>query len=449
LSLDDARAILPHATFHGPARHGDITASVVNEHPSTICLIDGLFLQTLSVWHKEILFAIDAGIDVLGASSLGALRAAECAAFGMVGVGKVYEMFASGELEDDDEVALSHGDASEGFRPHSEAMVNIRATLEHARAEGVIDGTQHDALVTHAKSLYFPERTWARILKVAGDSGLEGGAIQGLTSVVASGGVDVKRSDAIELLTRVRDGDYQVPPHGPFVSLTTSHMFQAFLERDRRIERDSGVTSAEAIVRHAALNRPDFEDVRGAALDRMTLTALAPMLGVEVDAAEIEAETIRFRSARGLTDDADLAQWIERNGLDRAAFERLMESCAIRRHLHAWFVTANYRRKAVQAISDELRMRGSFEEAADATIESEHELSALAPSHDDGYEELPPLRDLLRDHMTETGWSPGSDLVSWAAVTGIELEEIIEELHRLHAGRRAVDQVAQDLERLL
>ena len=52
-----------------------------------IGLVDGVFEDRPTVWHKEILWALDRGVRVLGAASLGALRAAECAPFGMEGVG--------------------------------------------------------------------------------------------------------------------------------------------------------------------------------------------------------------------------------------------------------------------------------------------------------------------------------------------------------------------------
>ena len=45
----------------------------------------------------------------MGASSMGALRAAELSQFGMVGIGEVYQAFKLGRLEDDDEVAIVHG----------------------------------------------------------------------------------------------------------------------------------------------------------------------------------------------------------------------------------------------------------------------------------------------------------------------------------------------------
>jgi len=81
------------------------------------------------------------GIHVFGSASMGALRAAELAAFGMEGVGSIYEAYREGQLEDDDEVAVAHMPAAYGYKCTSTAMVDIRATLVAAQAEGVISAT--------------------------------------------------------------------------------------------------------------------------------------------------------------------------------------------------------------------------------------------------------------------------------------------------------------------
>ena len=64
-----------------------------------IGLVDGRYEDIAAVWHKEILYAIEQGALVFGAASMGALRAAECADFGMIGVGAVFERYRSGELD--------------------------------------------------------------------------------------------------------------------------------------------------------------------------------------------------------------------------------------------------------------------------------------------------------------------------------------------------------------
>src|SRR5262249_29172169 len=65
-----------------PAVCGDILKAV-RGGARTIGLVDGLFGSERSVWHKEILVALSDGVRVLGASSMGALRAVECDQFGM------------------------------------------------------------------------------------------------------------------------------------------------------------------------------------------------------------------------------------------------------------------------------------------------------------------------------------------------------------------------------
>ena len=73
---------------------------------SSKSFLDGYYYTVPSVTHKELLYALDAGVRVIGASSLGALRAVELAPFGRDGAGKVFEAYRSGTLDGDDEVAL-------------------------------------------------------------------------------------------------------------------------------------------------------------------------------------------------------------------------------------------------------------------------------------------------------------------------------------------------------
>ena len=104
------------------------------------------------------------GVPVFGAASMGALRAAELHEFGMRGIGRIFEAFRDGVLEDDDEVAVVHGPAEIGYLPASEAMVNIRATLALAEAKGVIGAGSRRALEAFAKSLFFADRNWPTLL---------------------------------------------------------------------------------------------------------------------------------------------------------------------------------------------------------------------------------------------------------------------------------------------
>jgi hypothetical protein len=109
---------LPGELWRGPAGQGDILKDVITIAPRQIVLIDGVFHQSLAVWHKEIVYALLEGVIVIGAASMGALRAAELHRYGAIGVGRIYEMYRDGE-EDDSLVAMSF--EPESFRPLSEA----------------------------------------------------------------------------------------------------------------------------------------------------------------------------------------------------------------------------------------------------------------------------------------------------------------------------------------
>ena len=148
LPLADAEREL-EATYLPPVAEGDVYRAACTQ-PAAIGIIDGYFEVIPAVWHKEILYALKQGIHVFGASSMGALRAAELAAFGMEGVGAVFEAYRDGRLEDDDEVAVLHGPAEVGYPALSEAMVNIRRTLAEAAAAGIIGAEIRAALESGA-----------------------------------------------------------------------------------------------------------------------------------------------------------------------------------------------------------------------------------------------------------------------------------------------------------
>ena len=165
LEQSAAEKILP-AEYRPPAKRGDLL-SAVHDGATIIGLIDGVFHQESAVAHREILTAIKKGVRVVGASSMGALRAAEMDTLGMVGIGEIYRMYKSGELESDDEVALVF-DPSSGLAL-SEPLINIRFTLKRAQEEGIIDTVAHDALLASARQVFYPQRTYRTIVSQAGD----------------------------------------------------------------------------------------------------------------------------------------------------------------------------------------------------------------------------------------------------------------------------------------
>jgi hypothetical protein len=211
LAVADAARILD-ATFLPPVKLGDVHRVVSKLRPRAIGIVDGYFQWVPAVWHKEILWAMSQGVHVFGAASMGALRAAELAPFGMRGVGRIVDAYRTGRLhdldddpfEDDDEVAIVHGPPESGYRGASEAMVNIRCTLARAVADGVIADATRRALVADAKATFFAERGYVPLLAAGRAAGLPEPELDALDRWLPSGRVDQKWLDAVAMLEAMR-----------------------------------------------------------------------------------------------------------------------------------------------------------------------------------------------------------------------------------------------------
>jgi hypothetical protein len=206
LDLTSARSILD-ADYRPPAARGDLTEAVAGG-AEIIGLIDGVFFQESAVGHREILAAIRSGVRVVGASSMGALRAAELDCYGMQGIGEVYRLYRDGELISDDEVALVFD--PELFMALSEPLVNIRHALALAAGQGVIDQEQSAAILAIARSLYYPERTYRRIVTLAGPE-VGQDAAMAFYRFIETERPDLKRDDAIAALRHIASLSGQAP----------------------------------------------------------------------------------------------------------------------------------------------------------------------------------------------------------------------------------------------
>jgi hypothetical protein len=184
-----------------PVRQGELYRAAL-ERPAVIGVIDGYFETTPTVWHKEVLWAMAEGIHVFGAASTGALRAAELDAFGMRGIGRIYEDFRDGVLTDDDEVAVLHGPAELDYPAVTEAMVNIRATLAAAARDGIVTPALADRLTAATKALFYKERSWRAVLDAAA-SGDDAPALARFAAWLPTGRIDQKRRDAMAMIEAI------------------------------------------------------------------------------------------------------------------------------------------------------------------------------------------------------------------------------------------------------
>lgn len=197
LSKAEAEGILD-ADYRPPVKRGDLLHL---EGAEVVGIIDGVFLQNCSVGHREILSLLNRKVKVIGGGSMGALRAAEMGHYGMTGVGRIYKMYASGEVQGDDEVALVFD--PETMEPMSEPLVNLRILLDQACKSEVIDSAQRAGILDEMRAIYYPRRTIPVFLDVArrnlGDKNAER-----FERFFEDNYRDIKKEDAITVLKFLR-----------------------------------------------------------------------------------------------------------------------------------------------------------------------------------------------------------------------------------------------------
>lgn len=434
MPVAQAREILPEADFRPPAAQSDILSAVEQDSPAAIVLIDGVFTQSLSVWHKEILYALERGVAVYGSSSMGALRVAETAAYGAVGHGAIYQGYAAGELTDDDEVAVMHATAEHGFSCLSDAMVNIRATLAAAARAGVIGADDHDALVSLAKARFFPERTYAALFADATAAGLDADLLAGLREFVRSDGIDQKRLDAISLLGHLRDVGPVPPDPQP---VTRSHPFLALYHRDRRVRRQGIDVPLSDVATYAALHVPGSAALNDNALHGGLLEVLGELLQVEPDEQARARELTRFRADRRLRSEEDVERWRLDNDLNDDEFADLIRRLAVRRALRDWYVSRKYLERTTQDVLDELRLTGQYPAVADAAARQQQVLASAHPDFEFQGDETD-LVTLVKEHARETSWRPTVGIDVWAFENGFkDVSDVRYELVRARLARHA------------
>ncbi len=208
LLLEEAKKILPQASYLPPVRCGDILRAL-RLKPSTIAIIDGYFESTAAVWHKEILYAIEQGVTVVGSSSMGALRAAELADYGMMGIGEIFSDFHQKKIIDDDEVAVLHAPKQSNYLTLTEAMVDIRATLSRAVTENIINLQTATFIARIAKQLIYQERTLNKAIELARNDENKETLLILKQWLEAGNTVCQKKQDAITLLQLIADDKIQ------------------------------------------------------------------------------------------------------------------------------------------------------------------------------------------------------------------------------------------------
>jgi hypothetical protein len=403
-ALHDALGIQAAACrILGPAQQGDVVRAC-RLGAGIILLIDGYFQSVPAVWHKEILWALSRGVHVVGAASMGALRAAELQTFGMIGIGSIFESFRDGTLDRDDEVAVAHCAAEYGYRSISEALVNVRATVSAAESAGVLSAAEAATVVQRTAAMYYPDRNWSAILGETRTALGENVADKFKEFLRASGRVDQKRADALALVDYVRplDGMLGRPPQvtftlqhtvwfdklhraaGEFVPVEAPTYGAAPADARRPpTVADAEIGTALSDVTDELRLARRYRHILRTALLRRLATDEAERLGVQLGCEEIARHANDVCRDLGIPDQAQFEQWLVQNGLTLARFNTLVET-----ELRSSIVLSDVHRAVQADLADVLRMAGMWP-AVSQRAARKVELLKKAGLVDPGFEDTP------------------------------------------------------------
>ena len=358
LAAGRARAELD-AVCLPPVSEGDIYR-LWARRPRGIGIVDGYFERVPAVWHKEIMWIMERGVHVFGAASMGALRAVELDSFGMRGVGWVYQQFRDGTLDRDDEVAVKHEDAGEGYLALSEAMVNVRRTLQAAEDQGIISAATRDALSIAGTALFYRDRIWPELLRPGRAAGADAAEVDALRQWLPAGRIDQQADDAVAML-REMGGFLATDPARQQVNWTMANTarWESAKPRAGTMSPDgtAGFTGMlERILDEIRLLGPGaLEAARDRGLLRFFAADVAEHAGIMIGEERRQDAVAEFRVSNGLSRGADLARFLHANDLSADGFERLVVADEMAR-----WACEQAEWDGIGNLLDDLRIRGNY-----------------------------------------------------------------------------------------
>jgi hypothetical protein len=418
LAEKDARAELD-AVYLPPVAAGDVYR-LWRRHPRAIGIIDGFFGHVPAVWHKEILWVMEHGVHVFGAAGLGALRAAELDSFGMRGTGWVYQAYRDGILDRDDEVAVRHAAAGQGYRPLSEAMVNIRRTLQAAQDRDIISAATLDTLAAAAAALFYRDRTWPDLLRAAEAARADPGELDALRRWLPAGRVDQQAADATAMLREMR-GFLAADPAPQQVSwkMPDTAMWEVAKHRADAVTRDGEGAAgplllAERLLDEIRLLGPDaFDAACCRSLLRVFAADFARREGAAIDRDRLDDAVAEFRTSRNLGSATELTRFLTDSELSAGDFERLIAANEMVR-----WACGQAEPGALGEFIDDLRLSGKYPALASrARAKLDYDATPGAPD-----EEQAAIRWYFADRR---GTAVPDDLAGYARSCGFGDEQAL------------------------
>ncbi|MFF3864007.1 TfuA-like protein [Streptomyces sp. NPDC002209] len=332
-----------------PVRHGDLFTDEIRD-ADTAVIIDGVYHQAPALRHKEILAAMGRGVTVMGAASIGALRAAELAPHGMVGVGSIYTAYMRGDIDGDDEVAV--GQAPDGaWDALTWPLVNLRHALDLARTAGILNADRAAGLLKALRAVYYPQRTWAAVRAVCRRQG-EGWFAEWLSGQREQDRYfgDLKRTDALAAVRAALGGAAHAEQVAEAPLVRESPYFRRWSNAAARARVDGLVLSTEDRLVYQQVFDPAFRDRWAAYLEHLSRQQADGGPGMplaqrmtQVSAGDLPADRM-FHPLIDLRDEQAVALLLaSETAADRRAVAQYADALAWARRSRPGFSTAAVR----------------------------------------------------------------------------------------------------------
>ena len=414
-----------------PAGQCDVMSAVHRLSPDVVIIADIRIWPSMSVLHKELIWALAKGVRIIGTAAGGALRAAELAFCGMKGHGRVYEMTTAGQIEDDAEVFCLWEKNEAGYTRQTLPLVNIRATLERLKVREEIGENGAEAVLAAARAIYYKNRTFSALEAGLADAGLNARRIATLMECLTKNYCDVQSDDLSDTLERISEANFLPSPMSPETMPIPvddqGAIFRMLYDHDRIVEDAGCQMRLYEIGNFVTTHHPDMERLAYNAFNRELVLVLADQTGVEVCDEEVAATTETFRRVSGLTQEDALLSWLTENDISLEDFSILMQDETRIKKLQESFLAGQMFQKNTRPVLDLLRLTHGYPQWRAKAFDREKSLAGRKAQLKEDYLTEDFLALIMERHRTNP--LPWRDKVQPAAdAVGIGAKDLKMEL---------------------
>jgi hypothetical protein len=204
-------------------------------------------------------------------------------------------------------------------------MVNIRATLQSAKQQEIIDDDFYRLLIDIAKEMFYPQRLWESITTTAIQRGASSSSLAAFADWLPGGRVDLKRKDALAMLSNITQTlQDKIPATESLFQFEWTQVWDSVVEENNKLEKTNDI-EAGLIIDELRLRNDLYHSTKEQALIRYLVFNDSKHEEIQLGKQCLSDKLCEFRMHHGLMTRAQLDHYLEANDLTEEAFKRLLE----------------------------------------------------------------------------------------------------------------------------